>query len=225
MAKFKIHYDQIFYFLAFLGLAIIKNRTLYKADPYDWSIEIILTFLFALICLMLRANMQLFAAHLSGDINIKIQKKFSFFSFAFIDWIGLIPLVAFQMGWGRPLASDKAYKGTKIMERVLIIASGPVCTIILSLLLKLCVRPLENLSLSLAAVAELFARVSLHFGLIQLLPIPPFDGWYILGALLKRNVKVNDGKNYGLMLLLILYSYGLIQALILTLAASIMRLF
>jgi Zn-dependent protease len=225
MKNLKLSYDQITFFLAFSGLAYIKNIYEAQTNTSDWLFSILVSFFCALIALHLRSNVQLFVAHLFGDINIKIQKQLKLFSFGFIDWIGLIPLLSMQMGWGRPINSDKAMKGSKSLNRCVIILSGSIANLLLAVLLKLCVSPLELISLNLAAITELWSRIHLHFGLINLLPLPPFDGWYVVGALLKRNMKQNDNRNYGLILSLILFYFDIIQDLVLAVSNQIMGLF
>lgn len=221
----KLSYDQIIFFLAFTGLVYIKNINEAQTNTSDWLTGILVTIFCALIALHLRSNTQLYVAHLLGDINIKIQKQLKLFSFDFIDWIGLIPLIGLHMGWGRPINSDKAMKGSKRLNRCIILLSGSIINLLLAILLKLCVSPLEAISLNLAAITELWSRVHLHFGLINLLPLPPFDGWYVVGALFKRNMKQNDNRNYGLILSLILFYFDIIQDLILAVSSQIMSLF
>lgn len=225
MKKLKLTYDQIIFFLAFSGLAYLKNFQSAKTSPMDWYFTAILSLIFAIIALHLRSNTQLFMAHLFGDINIKIQKQIKLFSFNFIDWVGLIPFVGMQMGWGKPISSDKAMKGSKIIHRCLIISSGSIANLLIAILLKQFVSPLETLSLNLAAITELWARIHFHFGIINLLPLPPLDGWFFWGAILKRNMKQNDSKNYGLVLLLILFYFNIIQSLVLAITSQIMSLF
>lgn len=225
MKNLKLSYDQIIFFLAFSGLAYLKNFHEAQTNTADWLISISMSLFFAIIALHLRSNTQLYVAHLFGDINIRIQRQIKFFSFAFIDWIGLIPLLSLQMGWGRPITSDKAMKGSKRWDRCLIIISGSVANLLLAIILKLCVSPLETISLNLAAITELWSRIHFHFGLINLLPLPPFDGWFILGALFKRNMKQNDSRNYGLILSLILFYFNIMQDLVLAITNQIMSLF
>jgi hypothetical protein len=225
MKNLKLTYDQIFFFLAFLGLAYLKNIQSAQTNTMDWLFTLILSLVFAVIALHLRSNTQLYMAHMLGDINIKIQQQIKVFSFNFIDWIGLIPLVSMQMGWGKPITSDKAMKGSKTLHRCLIISSGSIANLLFAILLKQCVSPLETLSLTLAAIAELWSRIHFHFGIINLLPLPPFDGWFFWGAILKRNMKQNDSRNYGLILLLILFYFNIIQDLVLAITNQIMRLF
>jgi Zn-dependent protease len=225
MKNLKLSYDQIIFFLAFSGLAYVKNIYEAQSNTSEWLIGILLSSFCAIVALHLRSNVQLYVAHLFGDINIKIQKQLKLFSFDFIDWIGLIPLISLQMGWGRPINSDKAMKGSKRWNRCVIIVSGSFANLLLALILKLCVSPLEAISLNLAAITELWSRLHFHFGLINLLPLPPFDGWYILGALFKRNMKQNDSRIYGLILCLILFYFDIIQDLVLAITNQIMSLF
>ncbi len=223
--KYRLALDQILFFIAFSVLAYFKLFPVIFSDPNQWIIETLLSIFFAMIILSIHTNVQWFFAHLAGDINVKIQRKMKWFSFSFVDAVGIIPLIFFQMGWGRSIDSEKAYKGSKKGQRIWILASGPLAILLLSFVLQISAYGIEHFSLTMAAITELFARLSLYFGIINFLPIPPFNGWYIAGALFKKNMKINDHRNYGLMLLFILFSYDTLQNFIRWIAEHFLLLF
>ncbi len=225
MKKIKFSYDQILFFIAFIGLAVLKNYTHWTNDLKAWAFETTLILFFVLFAIIIKSNVQLFVAHLAGDINVKIQRKYSFWPFRFIDPIGLVSAIFFQMGWGKAISSDKAFKGSKRLIRSIILLSGPLANIIIAVAFKFCVVPLESFSLLLAASVDLFARIQFQFGILNLFPIPPLDGWFVFQAAIKKNVKINEYRNYGLMLILILFYYDILQTLVFWITQSLIGIF
>jgi Zn-dependent protease len=178
------------------------------------SFEIVIIMVFSLLCISLHRYIQSYFAYKAGDINQKVEGFLTLNPFKFVDIIGLIPFIFFKFGWAKPINSSRVLKSESTFQRLGIILSGIIMNLLLGFVLALLIKPTENISLTLAAIINLFSRINIYYGLFSLLPIPPLDGWLILMALLKRNINVTQVELYGELIIIILIGSNILPKII-----------
>ena len=202
--------------LLFFGMIGAIYYNLQKEIFLDkiFSFEAIIVVLFSLFCIALHRYIQSYFAYKAGDINQKIEGFLTLNPFKFVDIIGLIPFIFFKFGWAKPINSDRVLKDKSTLQRLKIVLSGIILNLLLGFVLALLIKPAENISLTLAAVINLFSRINIYYGLFSLLPIPPLDGWLILMSLLKRNINISHVELYGELIIIILIGGNILPKII-----------
>jgi Zn-dependent protease len=123
-----------------------------------------------------------------GDIGPALDGRLTLNPFAHLDILGGLGVIVFGLGWIRPIALTPSALRSKVWGVVAIILAGSaavaVLALIASLLLPLAALSLPRTGAPLAAdfIAK-FVRVALGFALVNLIPLPPLAGGYLLDAI------------------------------------------
>ncbi len=152
-----------------------------------------LAFVLLLIFLLLSIAVHEFAhawtANKLGDPTPGLAGRLTLNPFAHIDWMGMLFLVFFGFGWGKPVMFDPYNLKNPRKDAGIISLAGPLSNFILALLLSIIIRsfiffklPATNIigNVFLLPLIDLNVRL----GLFNLLPINPLDGFKIVGAAL-----------------------------------------
>lgn len=157
-----------------------------------------------------------FVATKLGDRTARYQGRLTLNPLAHIDYIGALGIILFGFGWARPVpVNPSAFKNPK-KGMALTALAGPVMNLILAFVGSFCSYAFlagyyaSKGSMILAYIAMFFSAFSsLNIGLavFNLLPIPPLDGWKILGVFLptKTYWKIMNYERYisfGLILII-----------------------
>lgn len=161
-----------------------------------------------------------YTANKLGDSTPKNQGRLTLDPLAHVDWIGLLMFSIFGFGWAKPVEiNSKNFKNRKTGE-ILVALSGPLANLfisIISLILiylynLLLIRKINTTSLVYSSVIltimQKIAFLNLVFTFLNLVPIPPFDGYKIIKNLFFR-------KNYNFFWQLERYSMFILFAFIL----------
>ncbi len=154
-----------------------------------------------------------YVAYKLGDTTAKAMGRLSLNPFRHIDWIGLLSLLFFRIGWGKPVPVDFFELKNLRVGMVLVSLAGPginfLTAAILSPLYKLMMSSpafLNNFSY-FAILTRYIILYSVLLGVFNLIPIPPLDGSKIIFALTKRPQRwiLDDSiNNYGMLFILAL---------------------
>jgi len=151
------------------------------------------------------------AADYLGDPTARLQGRLKLNPFVHLDTFGLIFLLLFGFGWGKPVPFDPYNLKNPRKDAALISIAGPLSNIILALLLSITLKLLILFKLSLLLTIGSFIIVPLIYlnivlGVFNLIPISPLDGFKIVGGLLNEEQAHQwyDLERYGMIFLLLL---------------------
>lgn len=154
----------------------------------------ILSFLMIFIAFLIAFTFHEFAhalvAHLLGDDTPKNFGRLTLNPMAHIDPIGLIFLLLFKFGWGKPVPMNpRNFKYPRLYEVVASLA-GPVSNLFLALIFMYLLRYFsETLSVALVLLFQIIIQINIMLGVFNLLPIPPLDGGHIISVFIPEEWK------------------------------------
>lgn len=152
----------------------------------------------------------LVADHL-GDPTPRLQGRLKLNPLVHIDNFGLLFLLFFGFGWGKPVQFDPYNLKHPRKDAALISIAGPVSNFImaigLSLILRLFILLDQSFLYTISSFVIIpFIRLNVILGVFNLLPIHPLDGFKIVGGILPEE-KAKEWyqlERYGMIFLLML---------------------
>ena len=143
-----------------------------------------------------------FMAYRLGDPTPKFQGRLTLDPLAHVDWIGLIMFALFNFGWAKPVEINPSNFKNRKRDDILVTISGPIANLLLGFLavivshLLRIIFPLSSILTPNTAINIIFiivekiAYLNIIFTFLNLIPLPPFDGYKVVKAFFfKRNVK------------------------------------
>ena len=159
----------------------------------DWTylLDLLLRIIPALLCIMIHEICHGLAAYALGDRTAARQGRLSLNPLRHIDWFGLVMLVAFRIGWAKPVQVDmRNFKKPK-RDMAITGLAGPASNFVLAALalfvFGLCYAPLiksGTLGNYALRLLDNIAYLSIALGLFNLIPFPPLDGSKVLFSFL-----------------------------------------
>ncbi|WP_022847481.1 MULTISPECIES: site-2 protease family protein [unclassified Desulfurobacterium] len=148
-----------------------------------------------------------------GDITPKIHGRLTLNPIAHIDPFGFIALLLVHFGWAKPVpVNPLLFRNVKNkrLGMLLVALAGPVANFISALLFLIFLKILTPLSIPQAVKLplEIFLTwgtfINIGFGIFNLLPIPPLDGYRILEYFLpvETLIKIKKYEPYGMLILI-----------------------
>lgn len=164
-------------------------------------------------------------AYLLGDNTAKRQKRITLNPLAHIDWIGFIAILSVGFGWAKPVPiNPRNFKDPK-RGIALVSLAGPLSNIILAfisatiLVLMGAVRYpyISSEGIIVIFLTKLFIY-NCSIAIFNLLPIPPLDGFKIVGAVLPNRWYFNLMRieSYGMIIMILLLATGVVSKLLVT---------
>src|SRR3989338_4707598 len=157
-----------------------------------------------------------YAADYLGDPTPRLAGRLKLNPLAHIDGIGLLFLLFFGFGWGKPVGFDPYNLKNPRKDAAIISLAGPFSNFILASLLAICLKLIlffELASLQNIAYFIFVPMISLNIvlGVFNLLPIHPLDGFKIVGGVLSDD-KAREWyqlERYGMIfLLMLIFPFG-----------------
>ncbi|MBI3366565.1 site-2 protease family protein [Candidatus Roizmanbacteria bacterium] len=152
-----------------------------------------------------------FVADYLGDPTPRLQGRLKLNPLVHIDKFGLIFLLFFGFGWGKPVQFDPYNLKNPRRDAALISIAGPVSNFIIALLLSLVLRSFILLNQSFlytisSFVIIPFISLNVILGVFNLLPIHPLDGFKIVGGILPeaKSKEWYQLERYGMIFLIML---------------------
>ncbi|MEF3244991.1 MAG: site-2 protease family protein [Caldisericaceae bacterium] len=154
-----------------------------------------------------------YAAYKLGDTTAKEEGRLSLNPLRHIDPIGLLSLVIFRFGWGKPVPVD--FTALRNLKKGMIIVSlaGPFANLLIAGVFSLIYRFMISRPFALSYLGYFISLIqytimlSIYLAIFNLIPIPPLDGSKIVFALTKNPLRFiyDDALNYyGIIFLVIL---------------------
>ena len=190
--------------------------------------QIVLRFCALLLILGLHGAAVAGAATALGDPGPRYDGRLSINPLAHLDLLGLASGVLFSVAWIKPVAIDpgKLHPGHRALIPV-IVAASIAAILVIAFVLRLA-RPLllpllgDTSSMLAFALIETIGQHGVWFALINLLPVPPLTGGYLLSALVPKIGKmVHKSHVYASLLLTGLAATGIITSVL----APVQRIF
>ncbi len=180
----------------------------------DWTylLDLLLRIVPALLCIMVHEICHGLAAYALGDRTAARQGRLSLNPLRHIDWFGLVMLVAFRIGWAKPVEVDMRNFKKPRRDMALTGLAGPVSNFLLAavalFLFGLCYRPLIGSTVGTYGLKLLdtMAYLSIALGLFNLIPFPPLDGSKVLFSFLppRLYLRLMYLERYGMLLLVLI---------------------
>ncbi len=165
-----------------------------------------------LIILTLHEFGHAYSAYLMGDETAKREGRLSLNPLRHIDPFGLLALIFFKFGWGKPVPVDFLALRNLRWGMVVVSLAGPFMNFITALLLSPLLKLMNSSVVMLSGfsyfidLAYYVITYSIFLGIFNLIPIPPLDGSKVLFAMSKRPQRFlfDDTMNWFGMIFLIL---------------------
>jgi Zn-dependent protease len=136
-------------------------------------------------------------AYMLGDPTAKYEGRLSLNPLNHIDPLGALVLFASLVmsqgtacfGWAKPVPFDPRYLRNPERDSMLIALAGPGSNILMAALVGLLFR--FGILLPEGILANfllLFIIINIGFGIFNLIPLPPLDGWKVLQGLVPRDL-------------------------------------
>ncbi len=148
-----------------------------------------------------------------GDPTPRSQGRLTLNPFVHLDIFGTLMAFLYQFGWAKPVMTNPQYfKGNKLRGRMLVSLAGPLMNLLtafVALLLWYLTMHWMHGSAWSGVIAMMFKAIvlmNLSLGIFNLLPIPPLDGFGVLGGLLPQRLayRLLAFEQYGMLILVLL---------------------
>ncbi len=140
-----------------------------------------------------------FVADRLGDSTPRLQGRLTLDPLAHVDWLGLLLFLFAGFGWAKPVRVNPSNFRNRKWGDVLVSVAGPLANLFLAVVSTIIYFTLMKLSFGqstntvMVAISQIFLRIirlNVVFSILNLIPIPPFDGYHILkDFLFHKNVK------------------------------------
>ncbi|MEA1883680.1 MAG: site-2 protease family protein [Thermotogota bacterium] len=132
-----------------------------------------------------------FTADKLGDPTPRSYGRLTLNPLAHMDLFGLMAFLLIGFGWAKPVPVNPNYFKNPKRDNILVSISGPLANLLIALitilievfLLKLVPGVYDTLP-GLIPVFHTIAYLNIAFSILNLLPIPPLDGYHILRELI-----------------------------------------
>lgn len=145
-----------------------------------------------------------------GDPTPRSQGRLSLNPFVHLDIFGTLMAVLFQFGWAKPVMTNPHYfKGSPVRGSMLVAVAGPLMNLFIAFIgMLVWILTLHWFGTSswmpiLSKIMMAIVLMNLGLGVFNLLPIPPLDGFSILGWLLPARFGnfLHTLETYGMLIL------------------------
>lgn len=171
----------------------------------------ILTLISLLVAITIHEFSHAWVADFLGDPTPRLQGRLKLNPLVHIDNIGMLFLLFFGFGWGKPVQFDPFNLKDPRREAAIISIAGPssnfILAVILSLLFKLfIILQLDFLIIIGSLIFVPMIKMNIVLGIFNLLPIHPMDGFKIVEGILPEE-KAQEWKGlqrFGMIFLILL---------------------
>lgn len=156
-------------------------------------------------------------SYLFGDPTARNRGRLTLNPLAHVDWMGLLCLLLFGIGWAKPVPIDTSYYKNRKTGIIWTSFAGPFANFLLAficiLFYYLCIR-LSLLSIFLLQLLSSTAVLSIGFGIFNLLPIPPLDGSKILFSFLpdEQYYRFTEGNQFTMILFILIIASNVLSS-------------
>jgi len=148
-----------------------------------------------------------------GDPTPRSQGRLTLNPLVHLDLFGTLMAFLYQFGWAKPVMTNpQYYKGNKKRGQMLVALAGPIMNLLTAFVVMflwfLTMHWVQGSAWSsiISLIFQSTVLMNLGLGLFNLLPIPPLDGFSVLGGLLPERFapQLHVLEQYGMIILIIL---------------------
>lgn len=157
-------------------------------------------------------------AYRLGDPTAKRAGRVTLNPFKHVDPVGLIMMIALGFGWEKPVPVDPRYFKNPRRDNALVAAAGPVSNILMAFILMVVARlflflPITSVVYYIILILINMAFASIYLGIFNLIPLPPLDGFNVLGAFIpeKTYYKIYQYGRYSMFIVFFLMWLGVLS--------------
>lgn len=179
-----------------------------------YLLQLLISALTAMIAIVVHEFSHGYVAYLMGDYSAKQDGRLSFNPLKHLDFVGVICLIFFKIGWAKPVPVNPYMFKNRKKGIIYVSLAGVVSNFILAVFSIILMCFLYNQNTLYVQILYLFlynlAAVNIGLGVFNLIPIPPLDGSKVLAQLLpmQARIKYLNFERYGGLLLFVLIYFG-----------------
>lgn len=161
-------------------------------------------------CRIFQANVALAL----GDDTPKLNGATSLNPVNHIDITGFICFLIFKFGWAKPLQVNVGNFKNRFWGKIIYSLSNAVMCFLIALISAIIYLMIGSKSVFLFMLFRDVFSISIVFGIIGLIPLPPFDGAIFVSAFLSREVeyeyfKLSSYTTFILLALILTRTFGI----------------
>jgi len=190
----------------------------------DFNLSTLIAFIPALLIgLSFHEFAHAWAADYLGDPTPRSQGRLTINPLAHLDIFGTIMILLYHFGWAKPVqVNPNNFRGNPLRGHMLVSLAGPAMNLIIAffgmIIWGICEFYMQD-SLwwpNLYPVLTAIVTLNIGLGVFNLIPIPPLDGFSILGGLLPRPLaqKFWSIEPYGILILMVLLFTNILSPLL-----------
>lgn len=169
-----------------------------KTDLVTVVLSFFSVFVIIFLCFPVRTYAKVFVAHLLGDNTAAEQGRLTLNPLAHIDPMGAVCMAVCSIGWSKPAPINihRCRKVTLRTAEILVSAAGPVTHILMALIFMIIYKVIAVAATMSATVLYilyamlLVAEINTYLAVINLIPVPPFDGYSLIQGILPRKAAI-----------------------------------
>lgn len=196
----------------------------------------VLASLFLVFCVIpIHEYAHAYVAYKMGDTSVKLRGGLSLNPLDHIDPVGAIMIALIGFGWGKPTIIDERNFKDFRKGVALTALAGPLANLLLGWIMIFILVAFSNLSgisetiLGVAIYNFLYisAQISIYLAVLNLLPIPMFDGFRVLSVFLtdRQYYSIMQNQHIISMVVLVLLFTGILTTPLSYFASFIMNFF
>lgn len=184
----------------------------------EWFLNLLYSLPAILIALSFHEFAHAWAANKMGDPTAKNLGRLTLDPIKHLDLIGTICLILFRFGWAKPVPINPRNFRKPVRDEILVSLAGVAMNFLVSFIAFVALFFIFNGTVSDIAsyIIYYIIMLNIYFGIFNLIPIPPLDGFHIISALFIRKAGqvVSVLYRFGFIILLVLLLTGVIGFLL-----------
>ncbi|MDE6726409.1 MAG: site-2 protease family protein [Oscillospiraceae bacterium] len=169
-----------------------------KIDMITMVLSVFSVLVILFLCFPLHECAHALVAHLLGDDTASEQGRLTLNPLSHIDPMGALCMAVCSIGWAKPtpVSLHRCRKVSIRTADILVSAAGPVSNILMALVfiiiskILLVAVELTPTMFYIILGLEMTAEINTYLAVINLIPVPPFDGYSLIQGILPRKTAI-----------------------------------